>query len=172
MDQIDILSAEGILKSISREGFREIWEAARAGNAAKLNVEEQKIARIMLQHQDKYENQFDFTDISLEQAFKPGNEGDPFVHILVHLAVENQIECRELIEVSQFYLSMRKRKCDHHQAVHFINIVFMHSLFDAIKCKTSFDYEIYRNELRRLKKETTENIVNHIEKGYQLFTRH
>jgi len=172
MDRHDILSAEGILKSISQEGLRDIWEAARAGNTGKLNGEEQKIARIMLQHQDEYKNQLDFTDVSLEHDFNPENKDNPFVHILVHLAVENQIEWRDPIAVYQFYLSMRRRKCDHHQAVHFVNIVFMHALFDAIKYKTSFKYDDYSDTLNRLKKETTENIVTSLKKGYHIFTRH
>ena len=45
-DQYDNLSMEDILKSLTREGFHGIWEAARTGNAAELNGEDQKLARI------------------------------------------------------------------------------------------------------------------------------
>lgn len=170
-NQDDALSIQSILKSITRKGFRDIWEAAQAGNADKLKGEEQKIARIMIQHQDKY-HPFEFVDVMPEHDFAPGNEDDPFTHILVHLAVENQMEWRDPIEVYQFYRSMRRRKCDHHQAVHFVHIVFMHSLLDAMKCQTFFDYDGYRNTLKRLKDETTDNIMAYVEKRYYFFTRH
>jgi hypothetical protein len=116
-DQNDNQSVEDILKSLTRERFHGIWEAAKAGNDAELNDEDQKLARIMLQHQEEFHNQFEFADVMSGHDFDPEHETNPFLHILLHLVVENQLELRDPIEVYQFHNAMRRKKCDHHEAV-------------------------------------------------------
>jgi Domain of unknown function (DUF1841) len=115
-DQNDNQSVEDILKSLTRERFHGIWEAAKAGNDAELNDEDQKLARIMLQHQEEFHNQFEFADVMSGHDFDPEHETNPFLHILLHLVVENQLELRDPIEVYQFHNAMRRKKCDHHEA--------------------------------------------------------
>ena len=163
-DQNDNLSMEDILKSLSRERFHGIWEAARTGNAAELDGEDQKLARIMLQHQEEFHNQFEFADVMSGHDFDSEHETNPFLHILMHLVVENQLELRDPIEVYQFYLSMRRNKSDHHEAVHLVSIVFVPFMFEALKYKRPFDNAGYRNTLKRLKDNKPEKIMAAMEK--------
>jgi len=83
-DQDDTISIEGILRSLTRERFHTIWEAAKAGDAAELNDEDQKFAQIMLQHQEEFHNQLEFADVMSDHDFDPEHETNPFLHILLH----------------------------------------------------------------------------------------
>lgn len=65
---------------------------AKAANTAELNSEDRKFAQIMLQHREEYHNQFEFADVMAEHDFIPGHETNPFLHILLHLVIENQLE--------------------------------------------------------------------------------
>lgn len=163
-DQNDFLSVEAIIRSITRERFHGIWEAARAGKAAELDGEDQKLARIMLQHQEEFHNQFEFADVMSDRDFNPEHETNPFLHILMHLVVENQIELRDPIEVYQFHNAMRRKKCDYHEAVHLVSIVFIPFLFEALKYKRPFDDAGYINTLIRLKDKKPEKIMAAMEK--------
>jgi len=150
---------QDILRSIkTRERFHDIWELAKAGHTAELNSEEQKLARIMLEHKDDFHNKFEFADVMAEHDFIPGQETNPFLHIVLHLIIENQLEQRDPIEVYQFYLSMRKKKADQHEAIHLASRIFVHYLFDSLKYQRPFDNEGYVNSLIRMKDKKPEKI--------------
>ena len=85
-DQNDTISVEDILKRLTRERFHGIWEAARSGNAAELEGEDQKLARIMLQHQEEFYNHLELADVMSDHDFDPEHETNPFLHNLMHLA--------------------------------------------------------------------------------------
>jgi hypothetical protein len=163
-DQNDIISVEDILKILTRERFHSIWEAAKAGSTAELNDEDKKLAQIMLQHQEEFHNQLEFADVISDHDFDPEHETNPFLHILLHSVVENQLELRDPIEVYQFYLSMRQKKCDHHEAVHLVSVVFVFFLFETLKYKIPFDNAGYRNSLKRHKDKKPEKIMAAMEK--------
>lgn len=158
MDQDAPKYVRDILRSITRKRFHDIWESAKAGNTTELNSEEQKLAQIMLQHREEYHNQFEFADVMAEHEFIPGQETNPFLHVILHQIVENQLEQRDPIEVYQFYLSMRKKKSDHHEAVHLVSIIFVHFLFDSLKYGTPFDNENYVSTLVKLKDKKPDKI--------------
>lgn len=165
-DQKNNLSVESILRSITRERFHDIWAAAKAGKASELNGEDQKLAQIMLLHQEEYHNQFEFADVMSEHTFDPKSETNPFLHILLHLVAENQLELRDPIEVYQFYLSMRRKgKCDHHEAVHLVSSIFVHFLFETMKYKKYFDNAGYTKTLKRLESKKPEKIMSAMERG-------
>ena len=159
IDQNDLLSIQGILRSITCERFHDIWELAKAGNTAELNSEDRKLARIMLQHREEYHNQFEFADVMAEHDFIPGQETNPFLHIILHQIIENQLEQRDPIQVYQFYLSMRKKNSDHHEAIHLVSIIFVHFLFDSLKDQKPFDNTGHVNTLIKLKDKKPEKIM-------------
>jgi len=163
-DQNDNQSMLDILKTLNRERIHAIWEAAKAGNVADLDDEDQKLVQIMLQHQEEFHNQFEFADVMSGHDFDPEHETNPFIHIRLHSMVENYLELRDPIEAYQFYLSMRRKKADHHEAIHLVSTVFVYFLFEALKYKRPFDNDGYRNTLKRLKDKKPEKIMAAMEK--------
>ena len=159
MDQDAPEYVRDILRSITRERFHDIWESAKAGNTAELNSEEQKLGQIMLQHKE-YHNQFEVADVMAEHEFITGQETNPFLHIVLHQIVENQLEQRDPIEVYQFYLSLRKKESDHHETIHLVSIIFVHFLFDSLKYRTPFDNEGYVTTLVKLKDKKPDKIFS------------
>ncbi|HPL67827.1 MAG TPA: DUF1841 family protein [Smithellaceae bacterium] len=163
-DQSDNQFMLDILKTLNRERIHDVWEAAKAGSVAHLDKEDQKLAQIMMQHQEEFHNQFEFADVMSGHDFDPEHETNPFLHILLHLMVEKHLELRDPIEAYQFYLSMRRKKSNHHEVVHLVSTVFVYFLFEALKYKKPFDNDGYRNTLKRLKDKKPEKIMAAMEK--------
>jgi len=74
----------------------------------------------MLEHKDEYFNEFEMADLTYDYDYDPDTEQNPFLHIIFHVVVENQLADKDPIEVFQFYNSMRKKKYPRHDTIHLI----------------------------------------------------
>ena len=91
-----------LLKS-SRHHLHTIWEAAKNNELDGLDEEDTLLAKIMMEHEDEFHNEFEFADILDDYEFDPESEPNPFLHIIMHSVIENQLRDKEPIEVYQFY---------------------------------------------------------------------
>ncbi|CAB1061378.1 hypothetical protein D1BOALGB6SA_6151 [Olavius sp. associated proteobacterium Delta 1] len=153
-----------LLRRVSREEMYELWGRAKEGDFEDLTDEEERIARIMLDHQDEFYNQFEFADLTYDHEYDPDTEYDPFLHITIHSIVEAQLEQKEPVETFQFYNAIRKKKYSHHDAIHFVGQILICLIFDVMKYKRPFNLELYRKLLKKYKTRNPEKFMELLEK--------
>ena len=110
-----------------------------------------RLAQIMKDHEEEFSNEFEFSDLTSDHEYDPDTEVNPFLHVYLHSAVENQLSEREPIEVFQFYNAMRKKKCSHHDSIHLIGVILAPLMFSVIKEQKPFDIETYKHLLKKYK---------------------
>jgi hypothetical protein len=159
----------GDLKKTSRENMHAIWEAARNNRMDDLSDEDKLLARIMLEHEDEFFNNFEFADIQSERVFDPESEVNPFLHITVHAVIEDQLTEKEPVEVYQFYNSMRNKKVSHHDAVHLISAMLTPLMFSIFKEKQEFDLDLYKSLLKRCKNKRPDRIPEFIDREFESY---
>ena len=49
----------------------------------------------MLMHEDEFFNEFEFADVLHDREFDPDTDVNPFLHITIHNAVENQLAAKD-----------------------------------------------------------------------------
>jgi hypothetical protein len=140
-----------ILNQDSRQDLYALWNRAKEGDFDGLSVEEDRMARIMLDHQDELYNRFEFADLTYDHESDPESEFDPFLHIAIHSSVQAQLDLRDPVETSQFYNALRNQNHSHHDAIHFISQIFICLIFDVIESDKPFDLETYRSLLTKYK---------------------
>lgn len=152
-----------ILRSLNRQYMYEIWQHAKANDLDQLSEEEQQIGKLMLEHEE-YHNQFEFADALEDYQFDPESGVNPFLHISIHVIVENQLKSKQPIEAYQFYNSIRRKKVSHHETIHLIGNIFAPLMFQVLKRKEPFDNELYQQLLKKYKDKKPEKIYAAIEK--------
>ena len=138
------------LKKLTRERNGLVWEIAKTGDLGSLSAEDQKLAELMLEHEE-FHNQFEIADVLSEHEYDPDQEVNPFLHVTLHVIAETQLENKDPIEVFQFYNAMRKKKASHHDAVHLIGLVLTPLIWKTLLEQQPFDLEEYRSRLKKLK---------------------
>jgi len=140
-----------LFRSANREHLHFLWEKAKNNDLDGLGDEDRRLAEAMLMHEDEFFNIFEFADVLHDRKFDPDTDVNPFLHITIHTAVENQLAAKDPIEVFQFYNAMRKKKCSHHDTIHLIGAILMPLMFDTMKNLTPFDHKRYVSLLKKYK---------------------
>ena len=161
---------ENLLQSISRQHMFEIWKRAKSRDFDGLSEEEARLAQVMLDHEEEFFNDFEFSDVTHERVYDPDTEANPFLHILIHSVLENQLAERDPIEVFQFYNAMRKKKCSHHDTIHLIGMILAPLLFGVLQEHMPFDLDTYKALLKKYKTRNPEKIPDLLEKEPGLFS--
>ena len=153
-----------LMRRVSREEMYELWGRAKEGDFEGLNDEKARIAKIMMEHEDEFYNQFEFADLTYDHEYDPDTEFDPFLHITIHSIVESQLEQKNPIEAYQFYNALRKKKYSRHDAIHFVGQILICMIFEVMKYQKPFNPEIYRKLLKKYKTRNPENLMDLLEK--------
>lgn len=148
----------GDFRALSRAHTHAIWQKAKENDLDGLSEEEQRLAKILLEHKDEFFHHFEFTDAVSDYDYEPGVEVNPFLHITIHQVVENQLNAREPVEVYQFYNAMIKKKLSHHDTIHLIGRIFVPFLFDVLKHGKEFDAHRYASLLKKYKNKRPDKI--------------
>jgi hypothetical protein len=149
--------------------MQEIWKKAKANELGALSGEEQKLGRIMLEHKSDLIEDFDSADLNHDRKDDPEAEVSPFLHIMIHSIVENQLDEREPIEAFQFYNAVRKKNCSHHDAIHLIGAILVPLMYSVFETDDSFDVETYCDLLRKYKTRNPDKIPRLLEKDPMLY---
>lgn len=157
-------SVFGVFREVNREHLHTIWRRAQNGDMEGLDEEEQRLAKIMLDHSDEYFNQFEFADVLADREFDPESEVNPFLHITLHAIAEKQVQDRDPIEAFQFYNAMLKNKCTRHEAIHLLGAILIKFIFPLLKERGRFSLDSYRNLLKKYKSRKPEKIFDLLEK--------
>ena len=153
------------LRKMTREHLHALWEVAKSGNLDGLSGEEKWLAKVMLEHQEEYFNQFEMADLTYDHEYDVESEENPFLHISLHAAVERQLETKDPIEVYQFYNSMRKRKVSHHDTIHLIAAILAPLMFNVMRQRKEFDLDKYKSLLKKYKNKRPSKIYESMEKN-------
>lgn len=164
----DLLAGAGddvtkVMRILHREQMHDIWEKAKAGSIEDLDVEEKRLAKIMLDHEDDFFNEFEFADVTADREFDPDTETNPFLHISIHSVVENQLESKDPIEALQFYNAMRQKKCSHHDILHLMGAILVPFMFNTLKNNVPFDLDSYKKLLKKYKTRKPDRIPDLLE---------
>ena len=147
-----------LFRSANREHLHFLWEKAKNNDLDGLGDEDRRLAKAMLMHEDEFFNIFEFADVLHDREFDPDTDGNPFLHITIHTAVENQLAAKDPIEVFQFYNTMRKKKCSHHDTIHLIGAILVPLMFDTMKHQKPFDNDRYVSLLKKYKSRKPDKI--------------
>jgi hypothetical protein len=147
-----------LFRSANREHLHFLWEKAKNNDLDGLDDEDRRLAEAMLMHEDEFFNVFEFADVLHDREFDPNTNINPFLHITIHTAVENQLAAKDPIEVFQFYNAMRKKKCSHHDTIHLIAAILVPLMFDTMKNKAPFDNDRYVSMLKKYKSRKPDKI--------------
>jgi len=148
---------------VSRDNMYELWGRAKERNYEGLNDEEKRIAKIMVEHEDEFQIQLEFADLTYDHDYDPDTEYNPFLHITIHSIVEAQLEQKEPIETLQCYNTIRKKKYSHHDTIHFIGQILSCLIFDVMTHKRPFNSELYRKLLKKYKSRKPEKFIELLE---------
>jgi len=154
----DLNDADGIhaefsdqARALSRDYIHDIWERAKKGDLEGLSTEEQRLAKILQEHEEEFFNEFEFSDLTSDHEYASEDEVNPFLHVYIHSIVENQLAERNPVEVYQFYNAMRNKKCGHHETTHLIGAILTPLMFQVMNERRPFDIDGYRNLLKKYK---------------------
>jgi hypothetical protein len=158
-----------LLRIHSRRQMHDIWEKAKAGEVGVLTSEEQRIARVMMEHQEEFFNDFELADRTPDRIYDPETEANPFLHITIHTIVETQIAEKTPPEAFQFLNAMVKKKCPRHEAVHLIGAILAPLMFHCLVTEEPFEDQTYRDLLKKYKTQKPEKIWDLLEKEPRLY---
>ena len=147
-----------LFRSANREHLHSLWEKAKNNDLEDLTDEDKRLVEAMLLHEDEFFNEFEFADVLHDREFDPDTDVNPFLHINIHVVIENQLAAKDPIEVFQFYNAMRKKKCSHHDSIHLIGAILVPLMFDTMKNKAPFDNDRYVSMLKKYKSRKPEKI--------------
>lgn len=155
-----------IIKKTSSEYLHKIWQVAKTGELDSLEEEEKQLAEIMLEHEDEYHNDFEFADVTHERDYDPDSETNPFLHIIIHSIVENQIRQRDPIEVYQFYNAMLRKKMPRNDVIHLVGRLVSYFIFRMMHQKIEMDLIAYKSILKRCKNINPGKVWESIDKEF------
>jgi len=150
------------LRKANHEYLHAIWQVAQAGDQESLPEEDRFLVSIMLEHEE-YHNQFEISDLLHDHKYDVESEVNPFLHIIFHQIIENQLQSKEPIEAFQFYNAMKKRKISRHEAIHCIGAILSCLLYDVFEGIAAFDLEKYKSLLRRYKDKRPDKIMSSLD---------
>ena len=148
----------------NRERLHDIWGIAKTGDLESLSGEDKRLAEVMIEHEDQYSSQFENADQISKRDYGANSGENPFLHIMLHSAVERQLESKDPIEAVQFYNSMRKKKVSRHDAIHLIGALLTPLMFNVMQQNVPFDKEKYIDLLKKYKGRKPSRIYESLEK--------
>ena len=151
------------LKDLSRTQMSAIWEKAKDRNFKGLDDEAQRIAKIMVEHEDELYRQFEHADLIFDPEVNPDAEYDPFLHISIHSIIEAQLEHNDPLEVVEFFNAMRQKKYSRHDAIHLAGQILTCLIFEMSEHQKPFDLETYRKLLGKYKSRNPEKLMDLLE---------
>lgn len=157
---------EKLQKRMMRQNMHRIWQVAQSRNLDGLTDDEKEIAWIMLEHEE-FNDDFRNAEELADYEYNPDSEVNPFMHIGIHIAVENQLKQKEPLEVCEFYNAAKERGVSHHEIIHRLGFILMPLVFHTLKHLKPFDNERYKNLLRKHKDTDTEMLEALLEKEFE-----
>ena len=157
---------EVILKELTAVSYIQmsaIWEKAKDRDFKGIDDEAQRLAKIMVEHEDELYSQFEYANLTYDPDQNPDTEYDPFLHITIHSIIEAQLEHNDPLEVVEFFNAMRQKKYSRHDAIHLAGQILTCLIFEMSEHQKPFDLETYRKLLGKYKSRNPEKLMDLLE---------
>ncbi len=158
---------ENLLGQVSRHRMLEIWEYVKQGDIKHFYEEDADIARILDEHREEFYDDFEAALESPDIEYDPDTESNPFMHIIIHSIVENQLRDKDPIQVYQFFNAMRKNKVSRHESVHLVGCILSALIYEVLKEKKQFNKQRYERLLTRYKNRKPDKIYTAADRGFE-----
>ena len=133
-----------------RQVFWDAWQ--RAKDNLPLDAMQVRIARVIEMHPE-FHHYFDDMERFLERDFHVDDGMNPYLHLSLHLALEEQIATRQPPEVgSALEHLMTAKGIGRHDALHFILEILAESVYFAQREGKEPDVLLYLTRIRELMK--------------------
>ncbi|MCX6355381.1 MAG: DUF1841 family protein [Candidatus Aureabacteria bacterium] len=133
---------------VSREIICVIWERCQSGE--RLSAEQEHIARVLREH-EQYHSAWEIGNVLVDSHYTVGGV-NPFLHVHIHLGVENQLRTNDPPEVREVAAALEKGGHSRHDALHAIGAVLLDEMYDMMHGERSFDRDRYVGRVRGLLK--------------------
>ncbi|HXH64268.1 MAG TPA: DUF1841 family protein [Mariprofundaceae bacterium] len=131
-----------------RQIFWDAWQKAEAG--LPLNALEVRIARVIRMHPE-YHALFDDMERFLDRDFHVDEGINPYLHLSLHLALEEQVATRQPPEVAMALEQMvAVRRMDRHEAMHELLEILAETVYLAQRQGGEPDVAGYARRAREL----------------------
>ena len=158
---------EKLLDRLLAKDLYIIWEHARTGELNDLDLLDQQVASIMLEHKDDYFSGFENpSERSLEEC-GPDNDIDPYMHFIFHMVIEQQLKTGDPAQVEKFFNSMLQQKVPRHEVIHLIGALLSELLYQVIIEDQEFDQQRYESLLLQCCDQSPQLILEEMEKEFK-----
>lgn len=123
-----------------KKRIQELWKKVK--EEKELSQEDKKLAKILLEHEEYY----NLWDAISSPPKKIAEQINPYLHVYLHLAIENQIREENPRQVSRYV----SQSSDKHKAIHEIVAIFSEYLFEALKYRKPIDRLKYIQRLNEV----------------------
>lgn len=131
-----------------RQVFWDAWQKALAG--LPLNALEVRIARVIEMHPE-YHNLFDDMERFLERDFHVDDGVNPYLHLSLHLALEEQVATKQPPEVAAALDHMiTAKRMERHDALHRILEILAETVYMAQRAGREPDVMAYLYRVKEL----------------------
>jgi hypothetical protein len=131
-----------------RQIFWDAWQKAQAD--LPLNAMEVRIARVIKMHPEYHHLFHDMEDF-LDRDFQVDDGMNPYLHLSLHLAIEEQLATKQPIEVAQLMeMQMIEKKKDRHDALHMILEVLAETVYESQREGREIDPLAYAQKMKVL----------------------
>jgi hypothetical protein len=132
---------------LNRAVMAEVWRKLSEG--LPVDESEEILAEQMIEHEE-YHQLWDNIEQVGEYCFDPQREENPFLHVSVHVGVEQQIRSGEPACVAEAVERLVERGGNPHEARHAIARVLVEHIARILREKQPFDKQKYCEEIRKL----------------------
>ena len=129
-----------------RQIFWDAWQKAQAD--LPLNAMEVRISRVIQMHPE-YHHFFNDMEDFLDRDFQVDDGMNPYLHLSLHLAIEEQLATKQPIEAAQIMeREVVERKHERHDAIHIILEVLAETVYESQREGREIDPLAYAHKLK------------------------
>jgi hypothetical protein len=131
-----------------RQIFWDAWQKAQAD--LPLNAMEVRIARVIKMHPEHH-HFFNDMDDFLERDFQVDDGMNPYLHLSLHLAIEEQLATKQPLEAAKLMeVQMIEKKKDRHDVLHMILEVLAETVYESQREGREIDPLAYAQKIKVL----------------------
>ncbi len=129
-----------------RQFFWDAWQKAQAD--LPLNAMEVRISRVIKMHPE-YHHFFNDMENFLDRDFQVDDGMNPYLHLSLHLAIEEQLATKQPLEAAQIMeREIIERKHERHDAIHIILEVLAETVYESQRQGREIDPLAYAHKLK------------------------
>lgn len=136
-----------VLRQGSRRKYFEIWQKMKRNEP--LEGEEKLIGKVMFEH-EQFHNTWEFADLLGDVEYDVESEVNPYLHVVVHTIIENQLAQNDPAEVRDVFDLLEAEGLDRHEIIHQIGSVLLEEIIKIIQKNEPFDANNYVEKLKSM----------------------